>query len=139
MILNDQLPDTDPEETQEWIDSLGALVRDRGTTRARLLIRVLLQRARSLNIGIPELVQTPYINTIPPEKEPLFPGDEKMEKRIRRLERWNSVVMVTRANKHYDGIGGHLSTYASAAALFDVGFNHFFRGTDAGSSGDQVF
>src|SRR5512144_1172286 len=139
MILNEQLPDPDPAETQEWIDSLGGLVRERGTARARFLVRALLQRARSLNIGIPELVQTPYINTISPEQEPPFPGDERMEKRIRRLERWNSVVMVTRANKHYDGIGGHISTYASSAALFDVGFNHFFRGKDDGTSGDQVF
>jgi len=92
-----------------------------------------------MNVGIPELVQTPYINTIPPDQEAAFPGDEKMEKRIRRLVRWNSVVMVTRANKHYDGIGGHISTYASSAGLYEVGFNHFFRGKGDGTAGDQVF
>ncbi len=133
------MPDGDPAETQEWQDSLQAVVRDRGTSRAGYLVRTLLQKARSLNVGIPELVQTPYINTIPPEQEAVFPGDEKLEKRIRRLERWNSVVMVTRANKHYDGIGGHISTYASSAGLYDVGFNHFFRGKDNGTAGDQIF
>jgi pyruvate dehydrogenase E1 component len=139
VILKQQLPDADLTETQEWLDSLQSVVRESGTPRAQFLVRALLQRAHALNAGIPELVQTPYINTIPPDQEPAFPGDEKMEKRIRRLERWNSVVMVTRANKHYDGIGGHISTYASSAALFDVGFNHFFRGKDDGASGDQVF
>jgi pyruvate dehydrogenase E1 component len=139
ILLNQQLPDTDPSETQEWMESLQLVVRDRGIDRARTLIRTLLQQARALNLGVPELVQTPYINTIPPEQEPPFPGDEKMEKRIRRLERWNAVVMVTRANKHYEGIGGHISTYASSAALYDIGFNHFFRGKDGEQAGDQVF
>jgi pyruvate dehydrogenase E1 component len=139
VILNQQLPDIDPEETKEWIESLQSVMRDRGISRARALVRSLLLRARSLNLGVPELVQTPYVNTIPPEQEHPFPGDEAIEKRIRRLERWNSVVMVTRANKHYDGIGGHISTYASAAALYDVGFNHFFCGKDNGAAGDQIF
>ncbi len=121
------------------MESLQSVVRDRGRRRGRALVRILLQRARELNLGVPELVQTPYINSIPPEQEPPFPGDEKMEKRIRRLERWNAVVMVTRANKHHDGIGGHISTYASSAALYSVGFNHFFRGKDNGATGDQIF
>jgi pyruvate dehydrogenase E1 component len=139
IIPNQQLPDSDPAETQEWMDSLLSVVKDRGVYRARSLVRILMQRARALNLGVPELVQTPYINTIPPEQEPAFAGDEAMEKRIRRLERWNAVVLVTRANKHYDGIGGHISTYASSASLYDVGFNHFFRGKDNGASGDQIF
>jgi pyruvate dehydrogenase E1 component len=138
-ILHQQLPDTDPAETQEWIESLQLVMRDRGIFRARSLVRMLLQEARSLDLGVPELVLSPYINTIPPEQEPSFPGDEIMEKRIRRLERWNSVVMVTRANKHSDGIGGHISTYASSAGLYDVGFNHFFRGKDGDKTGDQIF
>jgi len=121
------------------MDSLLAVAKDRGLGRARILVRLLMQRARELNLGVPELVQTPYINTIPPEQEPPFSGDEEMEKRIRRLERWNAVVMVTRANKHSDGIGGHISTYASSASLYDVGFNHFFRGKENGAAGDQVF
>jgi pyruvate dehydrogenase E1 component len=139
IILNQQLPDSDPVETQEWMDSLLSVVQDRGIARARILMRVLIQRAHSLNLGVPDLVQTPYINTIPPEQEPPFVGDEKMEKKIRRLERWNAVVMVTRANKHSDGIGGHISTYASTASLYDVGFNHFFRGKDREAAGDQIF
>jgi pyruvate dehydrogenase E1 component len=137
--LHQQLPDIDPAETQEWMESLQSVMRDRGIVRARYLIRALWERARSLGLGMPELVQTPYINTIPPDQEPPFPGDEAMEKRIRRIDRWNAVVMVTRANKHYDGIGGHISTYASSAALYGVGFNHFFRGKDDGSAGDQIF
>jgi pyruvate dehydrogenase E1 component len=134
-----QLPDIDPVETQEWVDSLDSVVRDRGKSRAQYLLRRVLKRARMLNVGIPELVQTPYINTISPEQEPPFPGDEQIEKRIRRMIRWNAVVMVTRANKNYDGIGGHISTYASSASLYEVGFNHFFRGKEGGDSGDQVF
>jgi pyruvate dehydrogenase E1 component len=98
-----------------------------------------MQRARALNLGVPEVVQTPYINTIPPDQEPSFAGDELMEKRIRRLERWNAVVMVTRANMRHDGIGGHISTYASTAALYDMGFNHFFRGKNDAAAGDQIF
>ncbi len=134
-----QLPDVDPSETREWIDALDSVVRQEGKARAQYMLRRLLKRARMLNVGIPELVQTPYINTISPEQEPEFPGDEKIEKRIRRLMRWNAVVMVTRANKHYDGIGGHISTYASSAGLYEVGFNHFFHGKDGGGAGDQVY
>jgi pyruvate dehydrogenase E1 component len=134
-----QLSDIDPAETEEWIEAFDSLVRIEGKARARFLIRRLLKKARMLNVGVPELVQTPYINTISPEQEPAFPGDEKIEKRIRRIIRWNAVVMVTRANKHYEGIGGHISTYASSASLYEVGFNHFFRGKDNGQAGDQVF
>lgn len=139
LILDQQLPDIDPAETKDWIDSLESVVKNRGRNRARSLLRILLQRARSFNLGVPELVQTPYINTIPPEKEPVFAGDEQMEKRIRRIIRWNAVVMVTRANKSFEGIGGHISTYASTAALYEVGFNHFFRGKDRDTVGDQIF
>jgi len=139
IIQNQQLPDMDPEETQEWLDSLQAVVRDRGKARARSLVRLLVDRARSMGLEVPELVQTPYINTIDPRSEPPFPGDEAMEKRLRRIDRWNAVVMVTRANRRHDGIGGHISTYASSAALYGVGFNHFFRGKDDGRAGDQVF
>jgi pyruvate dehydrogenase E1 component len=137
-FLIGQLPDTDPQETQEWIDSLESVIRNRGINRANSLLRILLHRAHQHNLGMPDLVQTPYINTISPEQEPVFPGDEKMEKRIRRIIRWNAVVMVTRANKNYEGIGGHISTYASSASLYEVGFNHFFRGKDKGA-GDQIF
>lgn len=133
-----QLADADPQETQEWIESLDAVAASAGPLRAAFLLRKLLKRARMLGLGI-EPIQTPYINTISPEQEPPFPGDEAMEKRIRRIVRWNAMAMVSRANKHYPGIGGHLSTYASAAALYEVGFNHFFRGKNHPGGGDQVF
>jgi pyruvate dehydrogenase E1 component len=134
-----QLPDIDPTETQEWIDSLDAVVDGSGTDRARFLIYKLLKRARQLQVGLPPLTQTRYINTISPEQEPDFPGDETMELRIRRMIRWNALAMVLRANSKFEGIGGHLSTYASAATLYEVGFNHFFRGRDEGGAGDQIY
>jgi pyruvate dehydrogenase E1 component len=134
-----QLPDIDPDETQEWMESLDQVVGQSGETRARFLVYKLLKRARQLQIGLPPLTQTRYINTISPEQEPFFPGDEEIERRIRRLIRWNAVAMVLRANNRFSGIGGHLATYASAASLYEVGFNHFFRGKDDGQPGDQVF
>ncbi len=132
-----QLYDADPQETAEWIESLDRVLATAGPERARFLLRKILKRARMQHLGI-EVVQTPYINTISPEQEPRFPGDEEMEKRIRRIVRWNAMAMVTRANHAHPGIGGHLSTYASAASLYEVGFNHFFRGRDGGG-GDQIF
>ncbi|MBX3030516.1 MAG: pyruvate dehydrogenase (acetyl-transferring), homodimeric type [Chloroflexi bacterium] len=134
-----QLPDRDPAETEDWIASLESLVQNDGIGRARFVLYRLLKRARQLDIGLPALTQTRYINTISPEQEPLFPGDEEMELRIRRMVRWNAVAMVLRANAVSPGIGGHLATYASAASLYEVGFNHFFRGKDAPGMGDQVF
>ena len=133
-----QLPDIDPEETQEWIEALDAVV-DASPARARFLLHQILLRARARQIGLPSMVSTDYINTIPPEEEPYFPGDEELEFRIRRITRWNAAIMVSRANKKHDGIGGHLSTYASAASLYEVGFNHFFKGKDADGGGDQVY
>src|SRR6267378_372451 len=134
-----QPPDIDPQETQEWIESLDALVEQAGGDRARFVLYKLLKRARMLHVGLPPLTQTRYINTISPEQEPYFPGDEEMELHSRRLIRWNAVAMVVRANHHYEGIGGHLATYASSASLYEVGFNHFFRGKDDGGAGDQIF
>src|SRR5688572_4348985 len=137
--LSQQLPDIDPTETAEWLDSLEMVADERGRTRARFLLMKLLDRARELGVGLPNTVSSHYINTIPPEKEPWFPGDEHIERRIRAFIRWNAAVMVSRANKRFAGIGGHLSTYASSASLYEVGFNHFFRGKDEGDSGDQVY
>jgi len=134
-----QLPDMDIDETGEWLESLEALVETDGGDRARYVLRALIKRARELNVGLPALMQSPYINTIPPNDEPSFPGDEAMEKRIRRMVRWNAMAMVHRANMRFDGLGGHLSTYASGASLYETGFNHFFRGPDAPGGGDQVF
>ena len=134
-----QLPDIDERETAEWLESLDQVVGEEGQNRARFLMFKLLKRARQLRVGLPPLTQTRYINTISPEQEPFFPGDEVIEHRIRRIVRWNAVAMVLRANNRFPGIGGHLSTYASAASLYEVGFNHFFRGKDGEGAGDQVF
>jgi pyruvate dehydrogenase E1 component len=137
--FHEQLPDVDPGETEEWLASLRALATDKGNTRASYVLRRLLAEARRLQIGVPAMVSTNYVNTIAPEDEPPFPGDEEMEARIRRLIRWNAAVMVIRANIEHPGLGGHLSTYASAASLYEVGFNHFFRGKDHEGGGDQIF
>jgi len=136
--FKDQLPDIDPEETSEWLAALDDLI-DTNPARAEFLIRRLLFQARFRRLNVPSMVNSHYINTIPPEEEPYFPGDEDIERRIRRLIRWNAAVMVSRANKHHDGIGGHISTYASAASLYEVGFNHFFRGKNAPGGGDHVY
>ena len=137
--LPTQLPDIDPDETREWLESFDNVVRTRGRTRARYVMLRLLERAREQQVGVPGLRSTDYINTIPPEREPWFPGDEYTERRIRAYIRWNAAVMVSRANRPGLGVGGHIATYASAASLYEVGFNHFFRGKDHGESGDQVF
>jgi pyruvate dehydrogenase E1 component len=134
-----QLPDIDPDETSEWLDSLAAVVEKRGRARAHYLMARLVERSRELAVGSPASVSTPYVNTIPPEEEPWFPGDWELERHIRAYIRWNAAVMVVRANKAADGIGGHLSTFASSAALYEVGFNHFFRGKDDGRPGDHVY
>jgi pyruvate dehydrogenase E1 component len=134
-----QLPDIDPIETQEWLDSLKAVNESQGKTRTRFLMAKLLEQARELQVGVPATVSTPYTNTIPPENESWFPGDAYLEKRIRAYIRWNAAVMVIKANKHADGIGGHLSTFASSAQLYEVGFNHFFHGKDDGQPGDAIY
>ncbi len=138
--LPSQLPDVDPAETAEWLESLDAVVEHEGRARARFLMLKLLERARQRNVGVPALRSTDYLNTIPPEREPWFPGDEYVERRIRAYVRWNAAIMVSRANRPEIGVGGHIATYASAASLYEVGFNHFFRGKDAdGISGDQIY
>ncbi|MGZ4696232.1 MAG: pyruvate dehydrogenase (acetyl-transferring), homodimeric type [Oryzihumus sp.] len=141
-ILNgipSQLPDIDPEETQEWLESLDGVIDESGRTRARYVMLKLLERARERQIGVPSLTATDYINTIAPEAEQWFPGDEEVERRYRAFLRWNAAVMVHRAQRPDIGVGGHISTYASAATLYEVGFNHFFRGKDHEGGGDQVF
>src|SRR4051794_36609751 len=125
-----QLPDIDPDETQEWLDSFDEVVRDGGENRARFLVFKLLKRARQLHVGLPSLTQTRYINTISPEQEPAFPGDEELERRIRRLIRWNAVAMVLRANNSYAGIGGAPAPPARAAPPHAGGVTHPFRGAD---------
>ncbi|GAA0326870.1 pyruvate dehydrogenase (acetyl-transferring), homodimeric type [Actinoallomurus spadix] len=137
--LPSQLPDIDPDETREWLESLDTVIKTEGRSRARYLMLRLLERAREQQVGVPGLRSTDYINTIPPEREPWFPGDEYVERRIRAYIRWNAAIMVSRANRPELSVGGHIATYASAASLYEVGFNHFFRGKDHGESGDQVF
>ena len=137
--LPTQLPDIDPDETREWVESFDDVVRTHGRARARYVMLRLLERAREQQVGVPGLRSTDFINTIPPEREPWFPGDEYVERRIRAYIRWNAAIMVSRANRPGLGVGGHIATYASAASLYEVGFNHFFRGKDHGESGDQVF
>ncbi len=134
-----QIPDTDPTETDEWLESLDAVVAEHGPDRAQFLVAKLLERAHETSIGVPGAVRTPYINTIPPEEEPEFPGDEDIERRIRRFIRWNAAVMVIKANHREKGIGGHLSTFASSATLYEIGFNHFFKGRSAEGRGDYVY
>ena len=137
--LPSQLPDIDPDETQEWLDSLDGAIEEGGRTRARYLMLKLIQRAREQQLGVPSLTATDYINTIPPEREPWFPGDEQVERRYRAWLRWNAAVMVHRAQRPDISVGGHISTYASAATLYEVGFNHFWRGKDHEGGGDQIF
>jgi pyruvate dehydrogenase E1 component len=137
--LPTQLPDIDPDETQEWLESLDALLDEKGKTRARYVMLKLLERARANHVGVPALRSTDYINTIPPEREPWFPGNEHIERRIRAFIRWNAAVMVSRANRKGLEVGGHIATYQSAASLFEVGFNHFFRGKDHPGGGDQIY
>ncbi|GAA2143551.1 pyruvate dehydrogenase (acetyl-transferring), homodimeric type [Nocardioides koreensis] len=137
--LPTQLPDIDPDETQDWIDSFDSLLDERGRERARYVMLRLLERARQTQVGVPALRSTDYINTIPPEREPWFPGDEEAERRIRAFIRWNAAVMVSSANRKGLEVGGHIATYQSSASLYEVGFNHFFRGKDHPGGGDQIY
>ncbi|MET3963398.1 pyruvate dehydrogenase E1 component [Marmoricola sp. OAE513] len=137
--LPTQLPDIDPDETEDWIASFDQLIDDRGRERARYVMLRLLERARQKQVGVPALRSTDYINTIPPEREPWFPGDEDIERRIRAFIRWNAAVMVSDANRPGLEVGGHIATYQSSASLYEIGFNHFFRGKDAPGGGDQIF
>jgi pyruvate dehydrogenase E1 component len=138
----EQLADLDPAETKEWIDSLDAVVAERGPNRGELIVHNLLAHGHRLGLDLPALVRTPYVNSIGPKEQETnfwFPGDLDAERRLRAFIRWNAAVMVVKANHAAEGIGGHLSTFASSAALYDVGFNHFFRGKDDGTPGDAVY
>ena len=135
----DQLVDIDPSETAEWKASFDAALANAGPVRARYLMLSLLKRAQEKNIGISGLRATDYINSIPSDSEPDFPGDEAIERRIRQYNRWNAAMLVHRAQRPGVGVGGHISTYASSASLYEVGFNHFFRGQDHPGGGDQIF
>ena len=139
MIQERLAPPEGDVELREWIDSLDYLIQEEGPERVREVLDRL--RIRAEEAGIPSVAPLagPYINTIPAEDEPPYPGDRELEEEIEHAVRWNSVVMVSKANRKAHGIGGHLSTYASAAVLYEVGFNHFFRGAGEDRTGDQVF
>lgn len=145
MTVNDQDPysvnhtDQDPDETAEWNESLDAVVEAQGHERGREIMLSLLKHSKDLHLGVPMVPTTDYINTIAPENEPAFPGNEEIERRYRAWIRWNAAITVHRAQRPGIGVGGHISTYASSAALYEVGHNHFFRGQDHPSGGDQVF
>ncbi len=135
----EQTLDVDPVETAEWIDSLEYVLNHRGSQRAKYLLSVLDQKARQAGVDIPTASNTPYINTIHVEKQSPYPGNREIERRIKSIIRWNAMAMVTRANRQADGIGGHISTYASAATLYEVAFNHFLKGRGAGYDGDHIY
>ncbi len=134
-----RVPGIDPQEMQEWIESFDAVLREEGQEAATLLLDRLRARAQLLGAGPAFTANTPYVNTISAEKQGVFPGDQEIERRIKSLIRWNALAMVVRANRVDHSIGGHISTYASAATLFEVGFNHFFRGRTEEFEGDTVY
>jgi pyruvate dehydrogenase E1 component len=145
VTVNDQDPysvnhtDRDPEETAEWNESLGALVESQGHERGREIMLSLLKHSKDLHLGVPMVPTTDYINTIAPENEPEFPGNEELERKYRAWIRWNAAITVHRAQRPGIGVGGHISTYAGSATLYEVGSNHFFRGPDHPGGGDQIF
>ena len=134
-----QVPDNDPQETAEWVESLSGLINEKGGPRARYILLHMLDEARRNGVQLPQEYTTPYVNTIPVDQEPYFPGDEAMEREYRRWIRWNAAVQVTRAQRPGVKVGGHISSYASVATLYEVGLNHFFRGKDHPGGGDHVF
>ena len=134
-----QAPDVDAAETGEWLESLDGLIDEKGAPRAREILLNLLQRAEQRDVAVTAPMTTPYVNTIPAGQEAPFPGDEELERKYRGWLRWNAAVMVTRAQRPGVGVGGHISSYASVATLYEVGLNHFFRGKDHPGGGDQVY
>ena len=131
--------DTDPEETREWLDSLEYVLKTKGADRATYLFERLRDRLGASGAQVSAPLNTPYINTIPAAQEPPYPGNLEIERRIRSLIRWNAMAMVVKANKQQQGIGGHISTFAPAATLYEVAINHFLDGKDAPHGGDQVY
>ena len=134
-----QILDIDPQETREWQESLRAVLDNQGPERTQFLVEKMMDYARRNGVKIPYKQTTAYLNTIPVSQQEKFPGDRAIERRIKSIVRWNAMAMVVRANKESAGIGGHISTYSSVATLYEIGFNHFFRGQDHPSGGDLVF
>jgi len=136
---NSDVQDTDATESGEWIDSIAAVVESDGMRRATFLLDRLRDWAERHDVHVPYTANTPYRNSIAVDEQPEYPGDRQIERRVKSFVRWNAMAMVVRANRAYEGIGGHISSYASAATLYEVAFNHFFRGADAEQGGDQIF
>ncbi|MFO8149118.1 MAG: pyruvate dehydrogenase (acetyl-transferring), homodimeric type, partial [Trueperaceae bacterium] len=134
-----ELAELNRVELREWLESLEYVLASGGAERVREILERLEVHAHRHGVRIPFSAETPYINTIPADETPEYPGDFELERRIRALIRWNAMAMVVRANKMSDGIGGHLATYASAATLYEVGFNHFFRGPGKGHDEDLLY
>ena len=132
-------PDIDPQETQEWLDSLEAVLENEGVERAHFLLERLIDKARRSGAYLPFTANTAYVNTIPVQQQERFPGDRAMERRIRSFVRWNAMAMVVQANRLSTELGGHISSFASSATLVDVGYNHFFRARDKDHGGDLIF
>jgi pyruvate dehydrogenase E1 component len=139
MDMRDIAPDVDPQETREWLEALDSVLEREGAERAAFLLERLADRARRSGAYIPFNANTAYMNTIPPSREERSPGDAELEHKIRSLVRWNALAMVLRANKESSELGGHIASFASAASLYDVGFNHFFRAANENFSGDLVY
>ena len=134
-----RLPDFDPEETDEWLESIRSVVESHGVERARMLLHELMIEAKDLSIPIEPPSRTPYLNTISLDQQPPYPGDLEIEKKIQNSILWNAAVVVSDTNRRIDGIGGHISTYASSSTLYEVGFNHIFRGKDSNGIGDAIY
>ncbi|MCB1319767.1 MAG: hypothetical protein KDK34_05920, partial [Leptospiraceae bacterium] len=126
-------------ERDEWLESLDYVIKNGGPGRVKQLLRALQNRAAQFGIHLPYAANTPYVNTIPRHEQPRFPGNHEVEWRIRCLVRWNAMAMIVRANRESDGIGGHISTFGSAATLYEIGFNHFFKGKHDESGGDLIY
>ena len=139
MDLRDVQPDVDPQETREWLEALDSVLEREGPARANFLLEQLVEKARSHGAYIPYNANTAYLNTIPMSQEERSPGDAELENKIRSLVRWNAMAMVLRANKESSELGGHIASFASAATLYDVGFNHFFRAWNDSFGGDLVY
>ena len=131
--------DQDPAETQEWLEALEAVIEVEGIERCHFLIEQLVKEARRSGVNLPYSANTSYVNTIPPNREAYTPGDPELEWRIRSINRWNAMAMVVKANLQNNELGGHIASYASAATLYEVGYNHFWRAPTSEYDGDLVF
>jgi len=137
--MSKQINDTDPQETQEWLEALDSMLMHEGIERGHFILEKLIAKARKSGAYLPYSATTAYLNTIPPSREEKSPGDAGLEWRIRSLVRWNAMAMVVRANQKSGELGGHIASFASSATLYDVGFNHFFHAPDKNHGGDLVF